>query len=143
MKTLHFQKLSVKVVTIILFSFGIIGAVLIGYNYFTMPHVISKQQAITIAMHSDSWTQEGLGNATIDAELLQAKLSNRIALVINDTTMSTNSYPGMMPLPSLVFQENQLFWDITIKKHLKGMEYKQWQYLIDAKNSTLIEKMDP
>ncbi|MHB8547366.1 MAG: hypothetical protein ACYDAJ_11415 [Nitrosotalea sp.] len=143
MKTLHFQKLSVKVVTIILFSFGIVCAVLIGYNYFTMPHVISKQQAIAIAMHSDSWTREGLGNATIDAELLQAKLSNRVDLVINDTTMSTNSYPGIMPLPSLVFQENQLFWDITIKKHLMGMEYKQWQYLIDAKNSTLIEKMDP
>lgn len=64
-KTLHFQKLSVKVITIILFSFRIICAVLIGYNYFTMSHVISKQQSIAIAMRADIWTQQGLQNTKI------------------------------------------------------------------------------
>ncbi|SMH72662.1 hypothetical protein [Candidatus Nitrosotalea okcheonensis] len=143
MKTLHFQKLSVKVVTITLFSFGIIGAVLIGYNYFTIPHVISKQQSIVIAIRADNWTQQDLENTTVDAELLQAKLSNHMALVINETTLTTDPFPRMAPLPPRVFEEDQMFWDVIIKKHLKGMEYEQWQYLIDAKNSTMLEKMDP
>lgn len=143
MKTLHFQKLSVKIVTITLFSFGIICAVLIGYDYFSMPHVISKQQSIAIAIHADDWTRQDLENTTVDAELLEAKLSNRKALVINETTLAADSFPRMVPLPPHAFEEDQMFWHVTIKKHLKGMEYEQWQYLIDAKNSTLIEKMDP
>jgi len=143
MKTLCFQKLSVKIATIVLFSFGIIGAVLIGYNYFSIPRVISKQQSIAIAIRTDNWTQHDLENTTINAELLQAKLSNNMALVINETTLTTDPFPRMAPLPPLVFEEDQMFWDVIIKKHLKGMEYKQWQYVINAKNNTLIGKMVP
>ncbi|MHB8602311.1 MAG: hypothetical protein ACYC6W_02880 [Nitrosotalea sp.] len=105
MKTLHLSKFSITVITIVLFSIGAVSGVLIVYYYFTTIHIISKARAIAIAMHSDGWTQEGLGNATIDAELLQAKLSNRVALIINDTTMSTNSYPGMTLCPLLSFKK--------------------------------------
>jgi len=143
MKTIHLSKFLITIITIALFSSGTVSGTLIAYYYFTTNHIISKAQAITIAMNSDGWTQEELGNTTINAELLQAKLSNRIALVINDTTLSTNSYPRMTPLPSLVFQENQLFWDITIKKHLKGMEYQEWNYVIDAINGTLMGSWSP
>ncbi|MHB8602310.1 MAG: hypothetical protein ACYC6W_02885 [Nitrosotalea sp.] len=31
-----------------------------------------------------------------------------------------------------------MFWDIAIKKHLKGMEYQEWGYVIDATNGTLM-----
>lgn len=140
---MHLSRLSVKVATIALFSFGIIGAMLIGYNYLTIPHVISKQQAIAIAIRAGNWTQQDLENTTIDATLLQAKLSNKIALVINDTTMTTDPFPKTAPLPLLVFGEDQMFWDVVMKKHLRGMEYQKWQYVIDAKNSTLIGKMGP
>ena len=139
----HFSKLSVKIATIVLFSFGIICAVLIEYNYLTTPHVISKQQAVLIVMHADNWTSQDLENTTIDAELLQAKLSNNIALVINDTTMTTDPFQRIAPLPVLGFGEDQLFWDIIIKKHLEGMDYQEWQYVIDAKNSTLIGSWNP
>jgi len=143
MKTLHLSKFSINAIIIILLSTGSASGMIIAYNYFTTTHIISKERAVTIAMNSDDWTPEGLGNATIDAELLQAKLSNRVGLVINDTTMSPNSFPRMAPLPSLIFQENQLFWDITIKKHLRGMEYQEWSYVIDATNGTLMGSWSP
>lgn len=143
MKTLHLSKFSITVITIALFSIGAISGMLITYHYFTTIHTISKEHAITIAMHYDGWTQEKFGNATIGAELLQTKLSNRVALVINDTTMSPDPYPRIVPLPSLIFQENQLVWDVTIKKHLRGMEYQEWRYVIDAINGTLIGSWSP
>ena len=126
MKTLHLSKFSINAIIIILLSTGSASGMIIAYNYFTTTHIISKERAVTI-----------------DAELLQAKLSNRVGLVINDTTMSPNSFPRMAPLPSLVFQENQLFWDITIKKHLRGMEYQEWSYVIDATNGTLMGSWSP
>ena len=125
--------------TIALFSIGGISAILIGYDYFTSTHVISKEQAIEILTKSGQWTPQDLSNDTIDAELLQAKLSNRVAFVINPTTLSPDPSPQLVTLPSFNVQENQLFWSITIKKQLEGQEYREWRYFVDATNGTLLK----
>ena len=129
----------IAALTIALFSIGGISAILIGYDYFTSTHVISKEQAIEIAIKSGQWTPQDLGNDTIDAELLQAKLSNRVAFVINTTTLSPNPSPQLVTLPSFNVQENQLIWSITIKKQLEGQEYREWRYFVDATNGTLLK----
>lgn len=133
----------ITAITITLFSIGCISAILIGYNYFTSVHVISKQQAIDLAIKYGQWTPQTLGNNTIDAKLLQAKLSNSIALVLNDTTMSLQHFPIPVPLRPFNVQDNQLFWEVTISKHLRGMEYHEWIYEIDAMNGTLIQRHTP
>jgi hypothetical protein len=129
----------ITIVTIILFSIGIISASLIGYNYFTSIHVISKQQAIDLAIKYGQWTPQALRNDIIDAKLLQAKLSNQVALVLNDSTMSYEPYP--VPLRANYVKENQLFWEVTITRHLVGSEYHEWVYEIDAMNGTRIESI--
>jgi len=133
----------ITTVTIALFSIIVIFAILIGYNYFTSVHAISKQQAIDLATKYGQWSSQGLGNDTVEADLLQAHLSNRIALVIDPTTMSTNSYPQVVPLRSLNVKENQIFWEVTIKHYLSHYESKQWIYEIDATNGTLIQSFTP
>ncbi len=133
----------VKVVTIVLFSVSIIFAVLIGYNYFTTIHVISKQQVIDLATKYGQWSPQGLENYTVEADLLQAHLSNRVALEIDPTTMSANSYPKVDQLRPFNVKENQLFWEVTIKKYLSQYEFKDWIYEIDATNGTLIQSFTP
>ncbi|MGI0060191.1 MAG: hypothetical protein ACREBJ_10540 [Nitrosotalea sp.] len=56
MKALHLTKPSIKIITILLLLIGAVSGMLFGYYYFTTAHTISKEQAITIAMHSDGWT---------------------------------------------------------------------------------------
>ncbi len=129
----------ITAVTIVLFSIGCISVILIGYNYFTSIHVISKQQAIDLALKYGQWTPQSLGNDTIDAKLLQAKWSNQVALVLNDTIMQYEPYP--VPLRSDYVKNDQLFWEVIITKHLRGMEHHEWIYEIDALNGTRIESM--
>ncbi|HEV2193813.1 MAG TPA: hypothetical protein VGR54_09375 [Nitrosopumilaceae archaeon] len=74
---------------------------------------------------------------------MQAKLSNNIALVINEITMTTDPFPRIGPLPLVGFGEDQMFCYVVIKKHLQGMEYQEWQFVIDTKNSTLIVSWNP
>lgn len=130
----------ITAIAISLFSIGVVSGVLIAFNYFSSPHVISNERAIAIAIKSGQWTQPELNGTTIDAKLLQAKLSNRIALIINDTTMSAGTSPKVVPLPPIDVHEDQLFWDVLIRKHLRGAEYKEWEYDIDATDGTILKK---
>jgi len=129
----------INVITLVLFSVGISSGLMILYDHFINPHIISREQAISIAMKAGYWTPQELGNDTIDAELLQAKLSNRIAFVINPTTLSPDQFPKTVSLSLFDVKENQLFWNITIKKQLKGQEYSEWGYFVDATNGTLLK----
>ena len=129
----------INVITLVLFSVGISSGLLILYDHLINPHVISKEQAISIVIKSGQWTPQELGNDTIEAELLQAKLSNQVAFVINPTTLSPDPSSQVVPLSLFDVQENQLFWSITIKKQLEGQEYHEWHYFVDATNGTLLK----
>ena len=131
------------ITVIVLFSIGAISIILIGYNYFTSYHTISKDQAIAIAMRSGGWTQQdfGIGSANLDAKLLQVKLSNNVALVIDPTTMITDPYP--VPLRVFDVPNNQLLWEVTIDKQVHPVAFKQWIYEIDAINGTVIQSFTP
>lgn len=126
----------ITAITITLFSIGCISAMLIGYDYFTSTHVISKQQAISLAIKYGQWSLQALGNYTIDAKLLQAKPSDQKALVLNDTAVRFEPYS--VPLRTFYVKENQLFWEVTITKHFRGYE-RDWIYDVDAINGTKIE----
>jgi hypothetical protein len=149
MKILHPLKFSITVVTTVLFLIGAISGMLIICDYLITPHITSKEQAIITAIHSSGLTPEESKNTTINAELLQAKLSNRVAFVINYYTMSPDYYPKVVSLPSLNFKENQLFWSVTIDEHLqrnvilKTALYREWICVIDATNGTLIQSWGP
>lgn len=129
----------ITVLSIVFLFVGGISAILIGYEYFTSVHVISKQQAIDLAMKYGQWTQQTLGNDTIDAKLLQAKMSNSVALVLNDTTMSYESHA--VPLIPRYVKNDQMFWQVIIKHYLSKYEFKTWIYEIDAMNGTRIESI--
>lgn len=142
----------ITAVTVALVSMGVIFAIFSGYDYFTNihviskdqnVHVISKDQAILIAMRSGDWTQQDLGIDSIhlNAKLLQAKLSNHIALVINTATMTADPYP--VPLRSFNVQDSQFFWEVTIDKQVHPLEFKSWIYEIDAINGTVIQSFTP
>jgi len=129
----------ITAIIIVLFSIGVISAALVGYNYFVGVHVISKQQAVDLATKYCQCISQKVGNYTIEAKLLQAKLSNHISLLINDSTMSVSqALPQVYSLPRFNFQEDQLFWNITMVTHVKGETYHEWQYYIDATNGTLL-----
>ena len=128
-------------ITIVLFSIGGISAILISHNYFTNVHVISKQQAIALAIKFCQWSPEELENYTIEAKLLQAKFSNRVALVLNDTTMLFE--PFAVPLRTGYVKNDQLFWEVIIKKQVGNDGFKEWIYEIDAINGTRIESITP
>jgi hypothetical protein len=129
--------------TVVLIAIGIILAISSGYNYFTSIHVISKDQAISIAMRSGGWAQQdlGIGSIHLNAKLLQAKLSNHIALVINTNTMTADPYP--VPLRTFNVQDSQFFWEVTIDKQVHPLEFKSWIYEIDATNGTVIQSFTP
>jgi len=131
------QKRKITIITIILLSIGIFSGLSILSQYFTNTHVISKEQAMSIVMKSGHWTQQELDNSTIDAKLLQAKLSNNVALVIDPITMSPEPYPTS--LRTFYFHENQLFWQIIIKQYPNGVTSHPTFFEIDATNGTLIE----
>ena len=127
--------------TIIFLSIGVASGCLILYDYLASPHVISKEQAIEIALKSGGWTPQKLGNDTIEAELLQAKFSNRIALVINPTTVSPDPSEKIEPLRAGYVKNDQLFWEVVIKKQVGQDGFKEWIYEIDATNGTRIESI--
>ena len=137
------MKKTFTIILVVLFSIGAISLVLIGYSYFTSFHIISKDQAVTIAMRSGGWTQQdlGIGSATLETKLLQVKLSNHVALVIDPVTMTADPYP--VPLRTFNVQDNQLLWEVTIDKQVHPMAFKQWIYEIDATNGTVIQSFTP
>lgn len=125
--------------TIALVSIGVIFAILVGYNYFTTVHVISKQRVVDLATRYCQCTSQQIGNYTIGAKLLQAKLSNHISLIIDENTMSVvQTLPQVWVLPAYNFHEDQLFWYITIITHVKGDTYHEWHYYFDATNGNLL-----
>lgn len=131
--------------TIILLCVGAIFGSLILYDNLTSHSeisnlsIISKDQAIAIALKYGNFTPQNLGDDKIEAELLQAHLSNRVAFVIDPATLSTATYPQVVPLGPLGVKENQLFWQVTIKKQSNGQEYHEWGYFVDATNGTLLK----
>lgn len=62
--------------------------------------------------------------------------SNGVALVLNYTTMSNETYS--VPLRIFYVKNDQLFWEVTITKYLRGSEYHDWICEIDAMNGTRI-----
>lgn len=139
----------IKLATISLFSIGAIFGVAILYNDLTNhpmisnSNIISKDLAISIAINDSRLSQQELSSDIIDATLLQAKLSNRVAFVINYPTMALSAFPDLEPLGPYQYKENQLFWEVSIKHYLSQYEYKQWVYEIDATNGTLIQRHTP
>jgi hypothetical protein len=129
--------------TVVLITIGVILAIFSGYNYFTNIHVIAKDQAISIAVCYGGWTQQdlGIGSIHLNTKLLQAKLSNHVALVINTTTMTADPYP--VPLRTFNVRDSQFFWEVTIDKQVHPLEFKSWIYEIDATNGTVIQSFTP
>ena len=123
-----------SIFALVLFSIGIIFAIFLGYNYFTTIHVISKQQAIGLALKYCMCSQQQFGNYTVESKLLQAKPSHNRFLIINDSTMSPTLMEDKMDeVPNPNFHEDQLVWNITIVTGGK-YGYLQWNYYIDAIN---------
>lgn len=139
----------ITLATILLFCVGAIFGLLILYanltsnNEISNPNIISKDQAISIASKYGHFTQQDLDSDKIEAKLLQAPLSNRIAIVMNSTTLSAGTYPQVVPLTPFNVKENQLFWEVTISRYLSQYVSRQWMYEIDATNGTLIQSYSP
>lgn len=145
----------VNLATIVLFSIGTFFGLLILYNNLmnhttisnhdvvSNSNIISKDRAISIVTNDSRLSQQELGTDVIDAKLLQAKLSNRVAFVIDYPAMTLSVFPKLEPLVPYPFKENQLFWEVSIKHYLSQYGYKQWVYKIDATNGTLIQRSIP
>jgi hypothetical protein len=131
--------------TIIFLSIGTVSGLLILYDYLETPHIISKDQAVAIAIKSFGLTQQDLVNITIKAELLQPlgpsgnNPTTSIDVVINDTTMSRDPFPRLDTNPFIDPHETKkFFWVIKIGKQVGRSEYRSCQSLIDATNGTIL-----
>lgn len=129
--------------TIIFLLIGAFSGLLILYDYLVSPHIISKEQAITIAAKSLGLTQQDLSNRTVDAELLQPlghsgnNPSIPVLVVINYTTMSRDPFPRIVTNSYINPHEtDKFFWQIKIMKQINRGEYTQCEAVIDATNGT-------
>jgi len=133
----------ITVLTIGLFSIGIIFALLIGHNYFTSqrnlhPHIISKERAIAIVFNYAHFSPQELANETTEAELLQAHLYTHNAFVIDPITLSAGIYPQVVPLSTPDVSDNQLYWQIDIKGLSMRNSFHEKLFFVDALNGTMM-----
>lgn len=123
------------------FVFAILALYPLGQGSTPAHGVIPKERAVAIAESSSGLTQQEILGTTVDAKLLQAKLSNHVALVLDLHSMSPLPYP--VPLRPFHVGEDHLFWEVIITKHMPANGLQSWIYDIDAKNGTIIQSFTP
>ncbi|MGH9857020.1 MAG: PepSY domain-containing protein [Acidobacteriota bacterium] len=122
----------IKLLTIALLSVGVIAASLLAYHQFTKPAIpglISKDDAIQIALKAGDWDKQTLRDKKIETTLLHVK-ANGFSFVVDEKTLQdTLTLDGKFPK-----YENQYIWQIGII----APSNRDWGYIINAETSEIL-----
>src|SRR5574337_1073020 len=144
MKTLN--KKTINIISIILISIGATSGLLIIYDYTQSPHLVSKEQALQIAIRTGNWNQNFLNETTIDARLLHVKTEKWAFLVDEKTLKDISPYcPLQSPCiePQEIYghdlKDGQYVWMIKATgKPLNILSNREWGYMIDATSGQVL-----
>lgn len=101
----------IKLLTIATLSIGVIAASLFAYQQITKPitpNLISKDNAIQVAIRAGNWNEQTLGDKKIEATILHVK-QNGFSFIVDQDTLQDTLRLGGDPLPQY---ENQYLWKI-------------------------------
>ncbi|MGI0057073.1 MAG: cupredoxin domain-containing protein [Nitrosarchaeum sp.] len=131
------NKKQVNIISSIFLTIGIISAFLIFYSYLnyhikTLVIPIDKNKALDIALQHGKWNQDLLEDKKIDEKLLHIK-NDGFTFVVDENTLEDDSL-YMTKMNNL---KDQYVWLIQIS--LVGGSNREWRYLINATNGTVLE----
>lgn len=122
----------VRVLTISLAALALFSGGLLAYQQLSKPSIpklISKAEAIQIALKSGDWDEQTLRSKEIEATLVHVK-ANGFSFIVNQrtfedtTTLYQNQYPSY---------EDQYLWIVSISAPIYG----DWVYTIDARTGQI------
>lgn len=103
----------VRLLTVALLSAGVISASLFVYQQITKPptpNLISKDNAIQVAIRAGNWNEQELKDKKIEATLLHVKQNGFSFVVDQDSLQDTLTLNGT-PFPEY---ENEYLWKIEL-----------------------------
>jgi hypothetical protein len=123
------RKNIVRILTISLSALAIISAALFAYQQYTKPAVpdlISKDEAIQIALKAGNWNEQTLRDKKIEAILVHVKANGFSFIVDQNSLQDTITIGGKFT--EFPDHENQYLWlvDVTAPNN------RGWGYTIDA-----------
>lgn len=127
------RKSIIKILTISLFALGAIAGVLFAYEQSTkpaVPNLISKDDAIQIALEAGSWNDQILRDKKIEATLVHVK-ANGFSFIVDQQTLqdSLTLYHNQYP-----HYENRHLWIVSII----APNNMDWVYTIDAATGEIV-----
>lgn len=129
------NKKHVNVISIVFIAIGVLSASLILYDFLTnsgdKPELIDKNKAEKIAISDGDWNQNTLKDKSVTSKLLHIKNDGFAFLVDQDSLEDKEIF--MTKFSKL--NSNQYVWMVIIHNE----NNREWYYLIDAKNSSVIE----
>ena len=85
------EKTIINTLCMIFLAVGVVSIFLILYDYFETPHLMSKEQALALAIKTGNWSENFLKDKTLDMKLLHKKI-NQFAFIVDEKTLE-----DMMP----------------------------------------------
>jgi hypothetical protein len=104
------RKKPITVVTIIVFSIGIISGLLILFDYLGSPHFLSKQKAFDIAMQR-SLCADNSHNELRDVGIHLLHVKNDILFAVDERTMEDMSLATANPFKN--YKNDEYVWEVT------------------------------
>ncbi len=127
------RKSIIKILTISLFSLGVIAAALFAYQQFTkpaIPNLIAEKDAIQLAIKEGRWDEQRLDDKKNEATLLHVK-ANGFSFIVDKTTMQDTLTLYHNPFPKY---EGQYIWIVSIT----APSNRDWGYVIDAASGEIL-----
>jgi uncharacterized membrane protein len=121
--------------TIIFLSIGTVSGLLILYDYFVNPHLISKEQAIRIALKSVSCNNDT--RLSYDAILMHVK-NDGFAFTVNEKTLQDKD---LIQNKFNSLKENQYVWEVDAgcnNPYLRS-DNNGKSHFVDATNGQIIQ----
>jgi hypothetical protein len=104
------RKKSITIVTIIIFSIGIISGLLILFDYLGNPHLLSKQKALDVAMQR-SLCADNSPNELRDIGIHLLHVKNNTLFAVDERTMEDVSLATGYHFKN--HENNEYVWEVT------------------------------
>ena len=131
------RKKPITVVTIIIFSIGIITGLLILFGYLGNPHFLSKQKAFDIAMQR-SLCEDNSPNELRDVGIHLLHIKNDTLFAVDEKTMKDMSLATAYPFKN--HANNEYVWEVTWECYLSISKERGSQItFVDAITGKLLE----
>jgi hypothetical protein len=131
------RKKLITAVTIIIFSIGIIGGMVILFDYLENPHFLSKQKAFDVAMQR-SLCADNSPNELRDVGIHLLHVKNDTLFAVDERTMKDMSLATAYRFKN--HENNEYFWEVTWECYFSISKERGSQInFVDAVTGKLLE----